>query len=215
MARGCPIRTRWRSGRSNHRAESGAGRSSHGSLVPAQRLAHQPRRTRRSGLPSRHDSTEHRHDLVAAERRRAACAGWAAPPRRAVTTCRMGWRRRARPGMAFGCVPPARGWTRWRSDARPATAFEGAARDCVPTRMAVGCGAWDGVRGRSRCWPVQARDAFPVMAVGCLIRARWRSGRGNHRVESGVGVPSHGLLVPAQRLAHQPRRPKRSVLRSC
>jgi hypothetical protein len=44
MARGCPIRTRWRSGRSNHRAESGADRQLHGSLVPAQRLAHQPRR---------------------------------------------------------------------------------------------------------------------------------------------------------------------------
>jgi hypothetical protein len=71
MAVGCPIHTGWRSGCSNHGVESCAGRSSHGSLVPAQRLAHQPRRTDRSGSSSRHDSTENRTDLA----RRGAASG--------------------------------------------------------------------------------------------------------------------------------------------
>ena len=85
-------------------------------------------------------------------------------------------------------------------------ASEGTARDCVPTRTAAGCVPWDGVRGRSPRWPVQARDAFPAMAVGCLIRTRWRSGRSNHGAESCADRQSDGSLVPAQRLAHQPRR---------
>jgi hypothetical protein len=89
-------------------------------------------------------------------------------------------------------------------------ACEGAAGDSVPTATAVGCVAWDGVRGRSPCWPVHALDALPVMARGCPIRARWRSGRSNHGVESCADRSSHGLLVPAQRLAHQPRRTYRS-----
>jgi hypothetical protein len=86
-----------------------------------------------------------------------------------VITCQPCWRPRARPGMAFGCVPLQRSWTRRRSDARPATPSEGVARDSVPTTMAAGCVPGDGVRGRSRRWPVQARDALPVMARGCPI----------------------------------------------
>ena len=39
------------------------------------------------------------------ERRQAACAGWAAPRRRAVLTCRMCWRPRAMPGMPSEGVP--------------------------------------------------------------------------------------------------------------
>ncbi len=85
-------------------------------------------------------------------------------------------------------------------------AYERVPGDSVPTRTAVGCAPWDGARGHSRRWPVQAMDAFPAMARGCLIRTRWRSGRVNHRAESGAGRSSHGLLVPAQRRAHQPRR---------
>jgi hypothetical protein len=149
------------------------------------------------------------------ERRRAACAGWAAPRRRDVTTCRTGWRPRAAPGMAFGCVPPQRGWARRRSDALRVMAFEGAARDPVPTTMAAGCVLWDHVRGRSPRWPVQAEDACPATALGCGIRTGWRSDRSNHGVESGVGFSTQRLLVPAQRLAHQPRRHDRSGLRSC
>jgi hypothetical protein len=83
---------------------------------------------------------------------------------------------------------------------------EGAARDGVPTTMAAGCAAWDSVRGRSRRWPVQAMHAFRVTALGCPIRARWRSGRSNHGAESGADRQSNGPLVPAQRVAHQPRR---------
>jgi hypothetical protein len=143
------------------------------------------------------------------ERRRAACAGWAAPRRRDVTTCRMGWRPQAAPGMAFGCVPPARGWTRRRSDACPVMAPKGAARDGVPTTAAAGCIPSDDARGRSRRRPIQALHAFPAMALGCLIRTRWRSGCANHGVESRTGRSSHGLLVLAQRAAHQPRRPDR------
>jgi hypothetical protein len=116
--------------------------------------------------------------------------------------------------MAFGCVPLQRSWTRRRSDARPATPSEGVARDGVPTTMAVGCVPWDGTRAHSPRWPVQARDACPVTARGCLIRTRWRSGCSNHGVESCAGVPLHGPLVPAQRAAHQPRRHDRSGLPS-
>jgi hypothetical protein len=97
--------------------------------------------------------------------------------------------------MAVACLPwdGARGrCRRWRSHA-----------------LAVGCVAWDGVRGRCRCWPVQAGDACPAIAVGCPIHTGWRSGCSNHGVESSAGLQSHGLLVPAQRLAHQPRRPDR------
>jgi hypothetical protein len=36
----------------------------------------------------------------------AGCAGWAAPRRRGVTTCRMGWHPQAVPGMASEGVPP-------------------------------------------------------------------------------------------------------------
>jgi hypothetical protein len=108
--------------------------------------------------------------------------------------------------MASEGVPSRRGWPQRRSDAFRGMACEGAAGDCVPTRMAAACVPRDGARRRSRRWPVQAEDAFPVMAVGCLIRARWRSGRSNHGVESGVGFAAQRLLVPAQRLAHQPRR---------
>ena len=92
----------------------------------------------------------------------------------------------------------------------PAMAPEGAACDGVPTTTAAECAAWDGVRGRSRRWPVQAMHACPVTALGCLIRTGWRSGRSNHGVESCAGRSSHGSLVPAQRLAHQPRRTDRS-----
>jgi hypothetical protein len=86
---------------------------------------------------------------------------------------------------------------------------EGAAGDSVPTTTAAGCVPRDGARGPFLRPPSHAMDAFPVMALGCPIRTRWRSGRSNHRVESYAGVPSHGSLVPAQRLAHQPRRPDR------
>ena len=119
-------------------------------------------------------------------------------------TCRTGWRTRAVPGMAFGCVPSQHGWTRRRSDAVPATASEGAAGDSVPTTTAVGCVPGDGARGPSPHWLVQAMDARPAMAVGCLIRARWRSGRSNHRAESCADRQSNEPLVPAQRPAHQP-----------
>jgi hypothetical protein len=78
---------------------------------------------------------------------------------------------------------------------------EGAARDGVPTRTAAGCVSGDAVRGPFPRPPSHAMDAFPVMAVGCPIRARWRSGRSNHGAESGAGRSSHGSLVPAQRLA--------------
>jgi hypothetical protein len=141
---------------------------------------------------------------VAAQRRRAACAGWAAPRRRAALTCQRCWRPRALPGMPSEGVPPQRGWARWRSDACPAMAYERVPGDSVPTRTAVGCAPWDGARGHSRRWPVQAMDAFPAMARGCLIRTRWRSGRVNHRAESGVGFSAQRPRVPAQRPAHQP-----------
>ena len=87
---------------------------------------------------------------------------------------------------------------RWRPRAVPAIPFP-------PGRRSDAC-RWDHVRRRSRRCPVQARDAFPVMALGCPIRTRWRFGRSNHGVESGVGFAAQRLLVPAQRLAHQPRR---------
>jgi hypothetical protein len=144
------------------------------------------------------------------ERRRAACAGWAAPRRRAALTCQRCWRPRARPGMAPEGVPPQRGWARWRSDACPVLAPEGLPGDSVPTTTAAGCVPGDGARRPSRRWPVQAMDACPVTALGCPIRARWRSGCSNHRAESGANRSSHGLLVPAQRLAHQRRRTCRS-----
>jgi len=129
-------------------------------------------------------------------------------------TCRTGWRTRAVPGMAFGCVPSQHGWTRRRSDAFPGMASEGAACDSVPTTTAVGCVPGDGARGPSPHWLVQAMDARPAMAVGCLIRARWRSGRSNHRAESCADRQSNEPLVPAQRVAHQPRRRDRSGLPS-
>ena len=116
-------------------------------------------------------------------------------------TCRTGWRTRAVPGMAFGCVPSQHGWTRRRSDAFPGMASEGAACDSVPTTTAVGCVPGDGARGPSPHWLVQAMDARPAMAVGCLIRARWRSGRSNHRAESCADRQSNEPLVPAQRVA--------------
>ena len=140
------------------------------------------------------------------ERRRAACAGWAAPRQRAALTCRTGWRPRAVPGMASACVPSWRWLTRRRSDALRVMAFEGAARDPVPTTMAAGCVLWDHVRGRSPRWPVQAEDACPATALGCGIRTGWRSDRSNHGVESGVGFAAQRLLVPAQRVALQLRR---------
>jgi hypothetical protein len=115
-------------------------------------------------------------------------------------TCQPCWRSRAFPVMASACVPSWRWWTRRRSDARPAITSAGVPRDCAPTTTAVGCAAWDSVRGRSRCWPVQARDALPAIALACPIRTRWRSGCSNHGVESCAGVPLHGPLVPAQRL---------------
>jgi hypothetical protein len=127
----------------------------------------------------------------------------------------MGWRPRAVPGMAFGCVPSQRGWTRQRSDARPATPSEGVPGDSVPTTTTVGCVPWDAVRGRSRRWPVQARDALPAMAVGCGIRVRWRSGRSTHRAESYVGFSTQRPLVPAQRAAVQlPRARSRSAFQN-
>jgi hypothetical protein len=95
--------------------------------------------------------------------------------------------------MAVGCVP-------WDGVRGPFLRFRS-----PPGRPPDAC-RWDAARKRSRRWPVQAQDALPVMAVGCPIHTRWRSGCGNHGAESGVGVPSHGLLVPAQRAAHQPRR---------
>jgi hypothetical protein len=64
MAFGCLIRARWRSGRSNHGVESGVGFAAQRLLVPAQRVAYQPRRPNRSELPSPHDSTKNRHDLA-------------------------------------------------------------------------------------------------------------------------------------------------------
>ena len=71
MAFGCLIRARWRSGRSNHGVESGVGFAAQRLLVPAQRVAYQPRRPNRSELPSPHDSTKNRHDLA----RRGAASG--------------------------------------------------------------------------------------------------------------------------------------------
>jgi hypothetical protein len=44
-----------------------------------------------------------------------------------------------------------------------------------------------------------------VTALACPIRARWRSGCVNHRVESCADRSPHGLLVPAQRPAVQRR----------
>ena len=86
----------------------------------------------------------------------------------------------------------------WRARAVPAIPFP-------PRRPPDAC-RWDGARGRSPRWPVQALHALPVMARGCPIRARWRSGCVNHRAESSADRQSNGPLVPAQRLAHQPRR---------
>jgi hypothetical protein len=144
--------------------------------------------------------------IASPERRQAACAGWAAPRRRHAQTCQPCWRPRALPGIAVEGVPFQLRWARWRSDALSAITSAGGARDPVPTRTAVGCGAWDAACGRSRRRPVQAMDAFPAMALGCLIRTRWRSGHVNHGVELCADRSSHGLLVPAQRRAHQPRR---------
>ena len=149
------------------------------------------------------------------ERRQAACAGWAAPRRRHALTCQPCWRSRAFPVMASEGVPPQRGWARWRSDACPAMAYEGGAGDPVPTRTAVGCVPGDGARGRSQRWPVQAMDAFPAMARACPIRTRWRSGCSHHGVESGADFHTNRPLVPAQRLAHQPRRHDRLGWRAC
>jgi hypothetical protein len=104
--------------------------------------------------------------------------------------------------MAVGCVSP-----RWRPRALPAMAF--------PPRWRPDACFWDGVRGRSRCWPVQAGHAFPVTAVGCPIRARWRSGCSNHGVESGAGRSSHGSLVPAQRFGIQLPRARWVELSKC
>jgi hypothetical protein len=112
--------------------------------------------------------------------------------------------------MAFGCVPLQRSWTRRRSDARPATPSEGVARDSVPTTMAAGCVPGDGVRGRSRRWPVQARDALPVMARGCPIvrvgsRAAAITGL-NHALAANYMVrscPPNALRISRRRGARQ------------
>jgi hypothetical protein len=111
-------------------------------------------------------------------------------------------------------VPSWRWWPRQRSDAYPAMAPERVPGDSVPTTMAAGCVPCDHVRGPSRRWPVQARDAFPAIARGFPIRTRWQSGRSNHGAESCADRQSDGSLVPAQRVAHQPRRTSRSGLRS-
>ena len=72
---------------------------------------------------------------------------------------------------------------------------EGAARDSVPTTAAAGCIPSDDARGRSRRWPIQALHACPAMAVGCLIRTRWRSGRSNHGAESGAGFATDIVIL--------------------
>ena len=97
------------------------------------------------------------------ERRQAACAGWAAPPRRDVTTCRVGWRPRAFPATAsagvpsgavgrddgrmrgMGCRPralPAIPFPpRWRPDAFPVMAPAGIPRDGL-SRQGMRCPRW-------------------------------------------------------------------------
>jgi hypothetical protein len=95
-------------------------------------------------------------------RRRAACAGWAAPRRRAALTCRTCWRPRAVPGI-------------------------GVRMRFFPTltgAMTVGCAACDHVRGPSRRFRSHLDGrrmrglgwrsrAFPVLAcprTGCVAR---------------------------------------------
>jgi hypothetical protein len=99
--------------------------------------------------------------------------------------------------MAVACLP-------WDGIRRPFLRFRS-----PPGRPSDAC-RWDAARKCSRRWPVQAVDAFPVMARGCPIRTGWRSGRSNHGAESGADRQLHGSLVPAQRRAHQPRRRDRS-----
>ena len=94
----------------------------------------------------------------------------------------------------------------WRSRALPALPF--------PPRWRPDACCWDGVRGRFPCWPVQALDALPVMALGCPIRTGWRSGCVNHRAESGADFHTNRPLVPAQRVAHQPRPCENNIARS-
>jgi hypothetical protein len=179
--------------------------------MTAQRAAHQPRRTDRSRSSSRHDSTKNLHDLARCGAA-SGCMRWlggTTPEARADLPDVMA--REGVPGdgvrmrsfaarldaMAVACLP-------WDGVRGPFLRFRS-----PPGRPPDAC-LWDAARKRSRRWPVQAGHAFLVTARGCPIRTCWRSGRSNHGVESGVGFSAQRLLVPAQRAAHQPRRPDRS-----
>ena len=183
-------------------------------MVMAERVAHQPRRRiDRDGVPG-DSNRQNRHDL--GPRASSGCMRWLG-----------GTTREVRDHLPAMLAPEGAAWDSLRGRSA-ATRLGAMTVGCVPRdgararsrrfrshAMAVGCVPCDHVRGPSRRWPVQAMDAFPVMAVGCLIRARWRSGRVNHGAESGADRQSDGSLVPAQRLAHQPRRTCRLGKRSC
>jgi hypothetical protein len=150
-ALGCPIRTGWRSGRSNHRADRALivnpmVRSCPPNVWRISRAAPIDRDCLHAMIARKISTIS-----LAAQRRRAACAGWAALRRRAALTCQPCWRTRAVPGIASEGVPSWRWWTRRRSDALPRDGARGRSRDSVPTSTAAAGVPRDGVRRRSRC----------------------------------------------------------------